>query len=373
MIKGKNNPLGSGNGPLDPGVDPGGGPRVFSTSSTEFADAGIAINLPRVDFVGPSFRVEGTAFIRMHTLEFIKFGGEGKTTEFDTFVTEGFKVSIRIGDEDHEAHVSEQNDKLHWSHEVKDAASGELNITAELEGTVTESQSKTVGGETQHHTDNKSVQRTDSVSVTVDGEGPEVQEANLKNVTIGPPYRAIIEGKAEDQSGVNSVRWHLGSSSKRAENSSGNWSEWRAEIPLPDRTKPHTIRISARDKVGHRTSEAAKVTIPADEESPTVELIYPKQDPFITLFPEEGDVFTLPIMGTASDSKSKIETVRWRLDEGPVQEAENIKGDWSDWRIMAEFDSPGSYDITVWARDMAGNGSEDEPDVQLEVELQVLD
>lgn len=144
------------------------GDRRFVTS-TKLAEAVIAITKPRWPIVRPSFRIEGTASVRMRHVEFVKVGGEGETITYDWFETEGFDIRLEIGDEEYEPQVTTDGDELQWVYEANEIDPGAVPITAHLEGTVTESTTIFHGSEMEpvdHHSEIKSVHRADSVTVT---------------------------------------------------------------------------------------------------------------------------------------------------------------------------------------------------------------
>lgn len=344
---------------------------IFSTTTTTLDEAAITISTPRSGFVGRSFDVKGTAFVSMKTKEFIKAGGQGHTSIKKVDVTKSLvqskklQVTLRIGDTEHKPGLVVDGDRVRWSHPVRNAKPGQITITARLTGQVVETQEKSGAGQPQHHSEIKPFTDTAGATVTVDFEGPEVNISG-QTISIGPPWHVVIEGTAEDEADLQPVQWQLDqSASGTAENLSGDWSQWRALVSLPDRSQSHAITISARDKVGN--SGADSISIPADTMPPILAITQPPLNPHRVLWQEGG--ITVPVQGIAVDTESKLKRVTWRLDDGAEMEAEQISDNWSTWRLLAALDSPGVHTVAVSATDVSDNTSEP---VVLEVRVQIL-
>jgi len=354
--------------PFGPGGDPGGGSGgdgVFSTSSTVLYEARITISAPRSGYVGGSFDVKGTAFVRMKTTEFIKAGGQGTTTTFFTFATKANEaLSIQINGKEITPTRRLESGVLRWSHRVTNTEPGQVSITARLTGTVTETKSTEGAGAPQHHSTTRRYTDTDETRVTVDFDGPEV-EISDQTISIGPPWHVIVEGTAEDEAGLQPVQWELDrSESGLAENLSGDWSRWRTLIALPDRSESHEIIVSVRDKAGNNGADS--IALAPDSAPPILAIIQPPLNPHRVLWQEGG--IMVSIMGIAVDTESKLRTVMWRLDDSLEQEAEQTGDNWSTWQAMAAIDSPGVHTVAIWGTDMSDNTSEP---LVLEVRVQV--
>ena len=360
--------FGPGGTGFGPGGDPGGGAGgdgVFSTSSTVLHEARITISAPRRGFVGGSFDVKGTAFVRMKTTEFIKAGGQGKTITSFAFVTKANEaISIQINGKAITPTRRLEGGILRWSHRVTNTEPGQVSITASLTGTVTETKSTEGAGAPQHHSTTRRYTDTDETRVTVDFDGPEV-DISEHTISIGPPWHVILEGTAEDEAGLQPLQWELDrSTSGTVENLSGDWSRWRALVGLPDRSESHEIIVSARDKAGNNGADS--IMLAPDSAPPILAIIQPPLNPHRVLWQEGG--ITVPVMGIAVDTESKLQTVMWRLDDGQEQEAQQTGDNWSTWSLEAAVDSPGVHTVALWGTDMSGNTSEP---VVLEVRVQV--
>ncbi len=233
-----------------------------------------------------------------------------------------------------------------------------------MTGTVEEIQTKTGAGEPQSHS--KTIHFSDQAveDVIVDFDGPDVTISS-HTVTVGPPWHAVIEGTATDESGIQAVRWHLDQTdSGTVENVSDDWTKWRTLVSLPDRSQSHVITIAAKDNAGN--DGADDVMIDADKTPPMLAITRPPNNPDRVLWQEGG--ITVTVEGIAVDGESRLERVRWSMDEGAETDAEQTGNNWSMWRILAGIDSPGVHTVAIWARDMSGN--ESEPEV-LELRVQV--
>lgn len=356
----------------------GGGGPLYSTRSISLASAAITITSPRLGAnVGPNSRIEGTASIRMVESEFIKGSGGGREFDRDWYVTNGFTVTVRVDGEEHEAQVVPQRDTLYWSYEIPEADAGEVAITALLDGTVTEQSWKNgVASPLRYRT----VQRTDSVDISVVSEAPEVT-ASIREVNIGDPYMATINGEVESTSDIVSVEWTCDScvnTAGSAENVSGDWSEWEADVELPNRNDEHSITITATDEFGREGM--GNVQIPKGE--PLVDITDPKLGS-ITRGWEDGGI-TIGIEGVIDSAYinpeySTIETVEWHLmdsssgntiDTGDAEETEQ-SDNWSDWRFDLDINDPRAYILEVQAVDTAGTRSAVTESSTLEVKIVV--
>jgi hypothetical protein len=343
---------------------------IFSSSRTTLNEASITISTPRGGFVGRKFAVTGTAFVSMKTVEFIKVGGTGRTISTIVSVTESLvrskklQVVVQIGDTEHKPPLTMDGKRLRWSHSVENAQPGPLRITARLTGQVTETQEKSGAGPPQHRSTTRRFEDTDGAALTVDFDGPDVNISS-HTVSIGPPWHVVLEGTAVDQAGLQPLQWQLGqSASGMAENVSGDWSRWRAVVSLPDRSVSHTIIVSATDRAGNNGAD--NIAIPADTTPPILALTQPPLNPHRVLWQEGG--ITVPVLGIAVDTESKLARVTWRLDDGAETEAEQTSDNWSTWRLTAAIESPGAHTVAVSATDMSGNTSDP---LVLEVRVQV--
>ncbi len=254
---------------------------------------------------------------------------------------------------------------LRWSFDVVQDPpkhKEKLSVTAELAGTAAEVSTRTVGGRTETHTVNRPVRRTASGTFTVDTEPPKLEVTSCET-SSGPPYVTVIEGTAEDISGVVSVRWQLGEASGSAQELSPGWAQWRAVVLLPDRQEPHEIGLAATDGTGHTRTKT--VTVTPDVTPPSVLWNDPPDNPHRVLWHDGGVV--VPVTGMATDAESKIAAVSWRLDGGPDTPAEQTSADWLTWRAQVALDAPGAHLVEIWAADMAGNES---PFQQLQIDVQ---
>jgi hypothetical protein len=348
---------------------------ILEISTTKLAEASLTILSP-VGPLGPDFTVRGKATVRMRTEEFTKVRGTGKTLVFDTFVTEGFKVTVRVGNTDRVATVTPDGNKMLWALDVSGATAGSLEITATLAGTVQESQTKTQeppspddNGISEHTTKNVSVKRTASMTVTIDPTPPElvillspsIPEPSPTSLPPGPPYRAIFEGTAADAKGLKFVGARFAEADTVAEQLTDNWGSWRAVVALPDRDHAHAIQIRAEDTAGNRTTHDE--TVPADSSLPFVGLVKPPTNPFLVLFQEGG--ITVLVEVVAGSSHTLIRIVKWRLDDGPEKDADKAG---SLWRLKAEIKSPGVHSVRITAIDERDKVS---PPFELEIRAQI--
>lgn len=367
------------------GVGSGGGdPGATEESTTRFAAADISIVAPPQTAVGPRFQLAGVASIRMHSVHFIRVGGQSRTFEDDFYVTGGFSVTVVIDGARVPAGVVADGNVLRWSHDVVRESPGEVSVTVELHGTVTEEDTRTVGGKVDSHTWNRQVERSASRSFTIDTEPPKLVVTGIPETSIGPPYVTVIKGTAEDTSGVASVRWfhsqilvppvpadfpwhhvidgHSGSAEDLS--ADGSWARWRATVPLPDRRLVHEIDLVATDTVGH--ASRARVTVARDTTPPVVSRTDPPENPHRVWWRDGGVV--VPVSGTTSDDQSKINAVSWQVDAGSEQQAEQMSDNWGTWRIQVALDMQGAHLVEIWAADMAGNQS---PKQRLQIDVQV--
>ena len=315
----------------------------FETSETQLGEASITMNSPG-DSLGANFRLQGTAIVRMRTAEFIKVRGTGKTFVFDTFVTTGFRVRVRLGQTDHDAVVAVNGNSLLWSFDVEGATAGPLAIKATLSGTVQESQTKTQNGETQHTSKTVPVTRTASLDVTIDPVPPEL-ELTVISVPVGPPYRALFEGTASDAKGLTFVGAHFANAVTAAEQLLENWTSWRAVVALPDRDHDHTIAITAEDTAGNVT--AREELIAADSSPPFVSILKPPTNPLLVLVPAGG---TIDVEVLAASNHTTIRIVRFRIDGGEEKDADNGTGGLV-WRFQVTITAPGVHVVEITAMD----------------------
>lgn len=356
-----------GGGVFDPGGGGGGG---FSTRSWGLSEATISITSPKGPLVDETFRIEGTASVRMASSEFVKAGGQGHHSTSHWFVTEGFTVTVGIGDEEHEAQVTPQGDSMYWFFDVTDAETGDVTITATLDGTVKEGSTKSSGfGGTpiDSHTSTRVVHRTDSVDVTVEQGDVEVT-GSVQSAMIGSPFEATVEGTVQSAFPVESVAVDSSGGTKSIENLSGDWSDWRAVVELPDRDEPYNVSITATNETGH--TGQLPLTVPAAE--PVVVVTRPVQDVETYLWQDGG--ITVTIEGTAGAEHATLQAVRWRLSnivEVREGDATETGANWAEWSIDLDINRALTHVLEVWAVDAAGTESRPTESSVRELRVQV--
>lgn len=428
---GPNGPVGGGvglplAGRLEGGVfDPIGGTGVgggFSSRSEGLAEATITITSPKGPLVDETFRVGGTAMVKMEWTEFIKAGGEGHSSSGHWFVTDGFTVTVTVGETDHEAQVTPMGDTLHWFvdvatadtisekfgdvdavntgpakvadvppadtgservgpvdavntgpakvFDVPPADTGPVTITAALDGIVWEGGGTSFGfggAPGDSHVDSRKVHRTDSVDVTIDP-GDVTVSASIQTVMIGSPYEASIEGTAESAFAIESIEVDPAGWLESVENRSGDWSNWRAMIELPNRDQEHNVTITARNDNGNTGSTT--VTVPKG--NPVVNITKPIQDVETYLWQDGG--ITVTIEGTAGAEHSTLQAVRWRLTniaESKEGVATETEADWGKWSIDLDIDRSGLHILEMWAVDTAETESRVTDSSSRELRVQV--
>lgn len=324
-------------------------PEQIHTHDEEFVEARIIISTPRPGFVGQRVQIQGTAFVHMRAREFIKMGGHGTRTTHDFYVTGGLQIALRVGQTEVRPQVTFQGDRVHWSYTIPSASPGPLLLVASLSGVVEESHTS-LGlppvSTSEHYADSSQVQ------VTVDYDPPDVVAGF--SLTMEPPWYAVLQGTAQDESGVQSMRWHRSDGATGAvQNDSGNWSLWHASVPLLDRRQRTDITVAAVDRAGNEA--AITVTIAGDTTPPTVVTIRP-YSPYPVLWVPGG--ITVLFEGTAFDGQTGVQTVQWQLDSGPQSPAEQTGAGWSLWRVPVRIGTPGVHFVRVQAVDRVGNASE---------------
>lgn len=333
-------------------------PEQIHTLDEEFVEARIIISTPRPGFVGQRVQIQGTAFVHMRVREFIKMGGRGTRITHDFYVNSGLQVTLRVGNTEVRPQVTVQGDRVHWSYTIPSASPGPLLLVASLSGVVEESHTSLdlpPVSTFEHYEDSSQVQ------VTVDYDPPGITAAS--SLTMEPPWYAVLQGTAQDESGVQSMHWHRSDGAMGAvQNDAGNWSLWHASVPLPDRRLRTDITVAAADRAGNEA--ASTVTVAGDTTPPTVVIIHP-YSPYPVLWVPGG--ITVLFEGTAFDEQTGVQTVQWQLDGGPQSPAEQTGAGWSLWRIPVRLGNPGVHVVRVYAVDRVGNTSEP---VETEIRVQ---
>jgi hypothetical protein len=329
-------------------------PPQLETNRTELLEARIQITSPKAGIVQPSFKLQGTASVRMRETEFVKVSGQGKTTETEFLVSKGFKVKVSTGGLQTDATVKVQNDgSLHWSHAVTGVSGQRFDFTVRLLGNVQETFSKSVNGKEEEATvKTKGVNRMAEVKVRVDPDAPELH-ASLLQVSKGPPYLATIVGATKDASKELEVRAEFEGAITPARSVSGSFATWIVDVPIPGLDVERTVRIVAEDKAGNRSQ--ADVTIGSDKTAPAVAISNPQSNPHLPTFQDGG--ITVLVEGITGDLQSKVAAVQWQLDSGPINEADDVGGNFAFWRLEAPIDTPAVQFLKVTAVDAAGNAS----------------
>lgn len=181
-----------------------------------------------------------------------------------------------------------------------------------------------------------------------DTAGPVV---NITSPTTGGTYSTsspavTISGTASDSSGVNNLTWTNSRGGNGLASGTVNWS--MTNISLADGT--NTITITAFDTKGNSSTKTLNVVYtPPDTTSPVVGISSPSATG--TYATESA---TINLEGSASDNQAVTE-VRWSNARGGSDTASGT----SSWVITDVSLAEGENEITVTARDAAGNTGTD--------------
>ncbi|SHF57162.1 hypothetical protein SAMN05443144_11061 [Fodinibius roseus] len=206
------------------------------------------------------------------------------------------------------------------------------------------------------------------INVVVDDTGPEIEitshDSGDKIEMVGRKKTITVEGRSsDDDSEVDRVHVGVGPASSRV---SGSLSKWSHDVKLKG-IDSHKIKVRAVDSVGNENDTFVRVTT-IDAGKPWLEIISPQQDATFDWPADDKEDLVIEIEGKAGDEETDVKVVEWRLDdedEDDYKEADNLSGNWSQWKAEVPIPRPGEHTIHFRCLDEAVESGADEPnDVQ---------
>lgn len=220
---------------------------------------------------------------------------------------------------------------------------------------------------------------TRTINVVLDKTPPSVKinQPNSGQIIggVGPKYSLNISGNAKDsESNIKTVQYRVDGGTFKSLTNIGNSKQYDWSARLTNLSVgSHKLEVRARDKHNNTSSLVSHNFTLVDTGKPNVEITNPEFSPHrVTL---KDDKVLVDVTGTASDITTQIKFVKWRLDDGQLNDAINSSGNWSSWRFTAEISTPGVHNIEVIATDNANNSESDsiQIDVAVPFELEEVD
>lgn len=231
--------------------------------------------------------------------------------------------------------------------------------------------------------------------ITVDNDGPVTSFFLQDGATLNIKGETIIGGNADDGpsgAGVNYVQVKFGDQdtwhrvSQDGENQGGQ--SWSYSWDVPGTDKDVTIQAQAVDKLGN-WGPVSEITVTLDRTGPTVGLVkkaannlqplqaLQDETPIQATKDESTGLWQVPLLIQAYDS-SGVQMVRASLSPNGNgwQEAVPSGPDWSMNYSLSPLDSEGQalanpsgeYTVSLWAKDMAGNITEETVPEKLKID-----
>ncbi|MFG3294281.1 hypothetical protein ACGF3G_36450 [Streptomyces sp. NPDC048179] len=167
------------------------------------------------------------------------------------------------------------------------------------------------------------------------------------------PFQLILTGETLGApAGILGVRYAVANGPSGAAVDSaadGDWSTWRAQIPLPT-TGTFPVTITASNSAAQNGTGTVNVDVQA-------------APPTVTLDPFDADVtvtslpFPFVLTGEAFGALAEITGVRYAVTDGPSGPADGTGpgGAWSTWHADIPLPTTGTFAIAVTATDSLGH------------------